>query len=140
MKKFFKNTFKFLFDTALIAIMLVSAQQVMYLPLGWAGFGYVAIFCVALIVWTFTQGQEFHKEDINTYVEMYQFTKSIFVYASSGEDEFTIIAPSEIISNPYMKFLTHNILWHSINNNYYRVSSIINNGNETEVTFTQIKD
>ena len=140
MKKFFKKTVKFLFDTALIAIMLVSAQQVMNLPLGWAGFGYVAIFGAVLTVWTITHGQEFHKEDINTYVEMYQFTKSIFVYASSGEDEFTIIAPNEIISNPYMKFLTHNILWHSINNNYYRVSSIINNGNETEVTFTQIKD
>ena len=140
MKKFFKKTLKFLFDTVLIAIMFVSAQHIMNLPLGLACFGYVAIFGVVLTVWTFTQSQEFHKEDINTYVEMYQFTKSIFVYASSGEDEFTIIAPNEIISNPYMKFLTHNILWHSINNYYYRVSSMTNNGNETEVTFTQIKD
>ena len=84
--------------------------------------------------------KEFHNEDINIYVEMYQFTKSIFVYASSGEDEFTIIAPNEIISNPYIKFVTHNILWHQINNNYYRVSSMVNNGTETEVTFTKIKD
>ena len=82
--------------------------------------------------------KEFHKEDINTYAEMYQFTKSIFVYASSGEDEFTVIAPNEIISNPYIKFITHNILWHHINNNYYQVSSLVNKGKETEVTFTII--
>ena len=140
MKKFFKKTLKFLFDTALIAIMLVSAQHAINLPIGWTGFGYILIFGAALTVYTYIKGKECHKEDINTYVEMYQFTKSIFVYASSGEDEFTIITPNKIISNPYMKFLTHNILWHSINNNYYRVSSITNNGNETEVTFTQIKD
>ena len=79
-------------------------------------------------------------EDTNTYVEIYTFTKSIFVYASSGEDEFTIIAPNEIIVNPYFKFVTHNILWHHINNNYYRVSSMVNNGTETEVKFTKIKD
>ena len=84
--------------------------------------------------------QEINNEDINTYVEMYQFTKSIFVYASSGEDEFTIIVPNEIISNPYIKFVTHNILWHNINNNYYQFSSMINQGKETEVTFTKIKD
>ena len=86
------------------------------------------------------EDKEFHKEDINTYVEMYQFTKSIFVYASCGEDEFTVIAPNEIISNPYIKFVTHNILWHNINNNYYQLSSMVNNGKETEVTFTKIKD
>ena len=140
MNKFFKKTVKFLFNTALMAIMLVSAQHAMNLPLGWACFGYIAIFSAALIVWTNTQSQEINKEDINTYVEMYQFTKSIFVDAYSGEDEFTIIAPNKIISNPYMKFITHNILWHSINNNYYRVSSMINHGTETEVTFTKIKD
>lgn len=140
MKKFFKKTVKWLFDTVLIAIMLISAQHAMNLPLGWACFVYGAIFCAALIVWTFKQGQEFYKEDINTYVEMYQFTKSIFVYASSGEDEFTVIAPNEIISNPYIKFVTHNILWHSINNNHYRFSSMTNHDKETEVTFTKIKD
>ena len=140
MKNFFKKTVKFLFDTALITIMLVSAQHAMNLPLGWACFGYGAIFCTALTVWTFKQSQEINKEDINTYVEMYRFTKSIFVDASSGEDEFTIIAPNKIISNPYIKVLTHNILWHSINNYYYRISSMINKGTETEVTFTQIKD
>ena len=139
-KKFFKKTVKFLFDTALIAIMLVSAQHAMNLPIGWACFGYGAIFCAALIVWTYKQGQEFHKEDINTYAEIYQFTKSIFVYADDGEDEFTIIAPNEIISNPYIKFLTHNILWHNINNNYYQFSSMINKGKETEFTFTKITD
>ena len=140
MKKFFKKTLKFLFDTALIFTIMVSAQHVMNLPLGWACFVYGAIFCAALIVWTYKQGQEFYKEDINTYAEMYQFTKSIFVYASWGEDEFTVIVPNEIISNPYIKFVTHNILWHQINNNYYRISSMINNGTETEVKFTQIKD
>lgn len=88
----------------------------------------------------FKQSQEFHNEDINTYAEIYKFTKSIFVYASSGEDEFTIIAPNEIILNPYIKFLTHNILWHNINNYYYRFSSMINKGKETEVTFTKITD
>ena len=35
MKKIFKKTVKWLFDTALIAIMLVSAQHAMNLPLGW---------------------------------------------------------------------------------------------------------
>ena len=54
MKKFFEKTIKFLFDTALIAIMLVSAQHAMNLPLGWACFGYVAIFGVVLTVWTNT--------------------------------------------------------------------------------------
>ena len=54
MKKFFKKTVKFLFDIVLIAIMLVSAQQVMNLPLGWACFGYVAIFGAVLTVWTNT--------------------------------------------------------------------------------------
>lgn len=140
MKKFFKKTVKWLFEFALICTMMVSAQHAMNLPLGWACFGYGAIFCAALTVWTYKQGQEFHKEDINTYAEIYQFTKSIFVYADDGEDEFTIIAPNEIISNPYIKFLTHNILWHNINNNYYRFSSMINKGKETEVTFTKITD
>lgn len=54
MKKFFNKTVKFLFDTVLIAIMFVSAQHIMNLPLGWACFGYVAIFGVTLTVWTNT--------------------------------------------------------------------------------------
>lgn len=54
MKKFFKKTVKFLFDIALIAIMFVSAQHAMNLPLGWACFGYVAIFGVTLTVFTNT--------------------------------------------------------------------------------------
>ena len=54
MKKIFKKTVKFLFDTALMCIMLVSAQHVMNLPLGWACFGYIAIFGAALTVWTNT--------------------------------------------------------------------------------------
>ena len=142
MKKFFKKTLNFLFEIILMCIMLVSAQHVMNLPFGWTCFMYIAIFGAALTVWTNTHQKydQYYKEDINTYAEIYAFTKSIFVYASSGEDEFTVIAPNEIISNPYMKFLTHNILWYHINNNYYRVSSMTNNGNETEVTFTQIKD
>lgn len=142
MKKFFKKTVKFLFDLALIAIMLVSAQQVMNLPLGWECAVYIVIFGAALTVWTNTHQkyEQYYKEDINTYTEIYKFTKSIFVYASSGEDEFTIIAPNKIIFNPYIKFLTHNILWHNINNNYYRFSSMINKGKETEVTFAKITD
>lgn len=54
MKKFFKKTLKFLFDIVLIAIMLTSAQHVMNLPIGWACFGYVAIFGATLTVWTNT--------------------------------------------------------------------------------------
>ena len=54
MKKFFKKTVKFLFDIVLIAIMLKSYQHVMNLPLGWACFGYVAIFGAVLTVWTNT--------------------------------------------------------------------------------------
>lgn len=54
MKKFFKKTVKFLFDLALICTMMVSAQHAMNLPLGCACFGYGAIFCAALTVWTNT--------------------------------------------------------------------------------------
>lgn len=54
MKKFFKKTLKFLFELALMCIMLVSAQHVMNLPLGWACFGYIVIFGAALTVWTNT--------------------------------------------------------------------------------------
>ena len=54
MKKFFKKTLKFLFEIVLMFIMLLSAQHVMNLPLGWAGFGYIVIFAAALEVWTDT--------------------------------------------------------------------------------------
>ena len=54
MKKFFKKTVKVLFEIVLMSIMLVSAQHVMNLPLGWAGFGYIVIFAAALTVWTNT--------------------------------------------------------------------------------------
>ena len=54
MKKFFKKTVKFLFDIVLIAIMMKSSQLVMNLPLGWACFGYIAIFGAVLTVWTNT--------------------------------------------------------------------------------------
>ena len=54
MKKFFKKTVKFLFDSVLIAIMMTSAQHGMNLPLGLAGIGYILIFGAALTVWTNT--------------------------------------------------------------------------------------
>lgn len=54
MKKIFKKTLKFLFEIVLMSIMLLSAQHVMNLPLGWAGFGYIVIFGAALTVWTNT--------------------------------------------------------------------------------------
>ena len=54
MKKFFKKTLKFLFEVVLMSIMVVSAQHVMNLPLGWACFVYILIFGAALTVWTNT--------------------------------------------------------------------------------------
>lgn len=54
MKKFFKKTLKFLFEILLMCIMLVSAQHVMNLPLGWTGFMYIVIFAAALEVWNDT--------------------------------------------------------------------------------------
>ena len=64
MKNFFEKTIKFLFYTALIAIMLVSAQHAMNLPLGWSCFGYVAIFGATLTVWTNTHQkyEQYYKE------------------------------------------------------------------------------
>ena len=58
MKKFFKKTVKFLFEILLMCIMLVSAQHVMNLPLGWACFGYIVIFGAALEVWTDTHNNK----------------------------------------------------------------------------------
>lgn len=54
MKNFFKKTVKVLFEIVLMTIMLVSAQHVMNLPLGWTGFMYIVIFAAALEVWTDT--------------------------------------------------------------------------------------
>ena len=54
MKKFFKKTLKFLFEIVLMLIMLVSAQHVMNLPLGWECIMYIIIFAAALEVWTDT--------------------------------------------------------------------------------------
>ena len=54
MKKIFKKTLKFLFEIVLMFIMLLSAQHVMNLPLGWTGFMYIVIFAAALEVWTDT--------------------------------------------------------------------------------------
>lgn len=54
MNKIFKKTLKFLFEVVLMSIMLVSAQHVMNLSLGWACFVYGTIFCAALTVWTNT--------------------------------------------------------------------------------------
>ena len=54
MKKIFKKTVKWLFDTALIAIMLVSAQDAMNLPIGWGCVVYIVIFATTLTVWTNT--------------------------------------------------------------------------------------
>ena len=54
MKNFFKKTLKFLFEIVLMFIMLLSAQHVMNLPLGWKCIMYIVIFCAALEVWTDT--------------------------------------------------------------------------------------
>ena len=54
MKNFFKKTLKVLFEIVLMSIMLLSAQHVMNLPLGWTGFMYIVIFAAALEVWTDT--------------------------------------------------------------------------------------
>jgi hypothetical protein len=62
MKEFFKKTFKFLIRLVLLAIMLTSAQHCMNLPFGWAGIGYLTIFCVALTVW----GLLYYNEGIKT--------------------------------------------------------------------------
>ena len=140
MKKFFKKTVKFLFDTALIAIMLVSAQHAMNLPLGWAGFVYGAIFCFALIVWTYKQGEEYYKEGIITGQEIQRTRDVMFIYADDGEDEFKITAPNEVIFSNRIQLLVQNIIESHDNHYRYKVTSMINHGEETEVTFTKIND
>ena len=53
MKKILKKIGKFLIEFVLFGTMLISAQHVMNLPLGWTGIGYLVIFCVALTAWNF---------------------------------------------------------------------------------------
>ena len=140
MKKIFKKTLKFLFDITLMAIMLVSAQHVMNLPLGWTSFGYVVIFGVVLTVYTYKQGEVYYKEGIKTGMEIQRVSDVIFVYADDGKDEFTIIAPNEVIFSPQIKFLMNNTIESHDNNYRYKMASMINHDTKTEVTFTKIKD
>ena len=140
MKKFFKKTLKFLFDIVLIAIMIASVKHAMNLPIGFAGIVYILIFGAALTVYTYIKGKVYYKEGIKTGMEIQRVSDVIFVYADDGEDEFTITAPNEVIFSPQIKFLINNTI-ESHNNNYrYNMASMINNGTETEVTFTKIKD
>ena len=140
MKKFFKKTLNVLFDLVLITIMLVSAQQFMNLPLGFGCVMCIVIFCATLEVWTYREGEVYYKEGIKTGMEIQRVSDVIFLYADDGEDEFTIIAENEVIFSPQIKFLINNTI-ESHNNNYrYNMASMINNGKETEVTFTKIKD
>ena len=140
MKKFFKKTIKFLFDTVLIGIMMVSAQHVMNLPLGWACFGYIAIFGVVLTVWTNRAGKEYYEEGVKTGIKICQTIDEIYDYADDGEDEFTITAENEVIFSPYVLFYTLNTILSPKNKYKYKRTSMINHGTETEVTFTKIKD
>lgn len=140
MKKFFKKTIKFLFDTVLIAIMLTSAQHVMNLPLGWTCFGYIAIFGAALTVFTNTHKkyEQYYKEGVKTGMEIQRISDVIFVYADDGEDKFTITAENEVIFSPQIKFLMKNTIESHDNHYRYKMASMINHGTETEVTFTKI--
>ena len=142
MKKFFKKTLKFLFEIVLMAIMLVSAQHVMNLPLGWTGFMYIVIFGAALTVWTniHQKYDQYYKEGIKTGMEIQRIINAIFVYADDGEDEFKITTENEVIFSPNIKFLMQNIIVSPENNYKYKVASMINHGEETEVTFTKITD
>ena len=143
MKKFFKKTVKFLFEIVLMSIMLLSAQHVMNLPLGWACFGYIVIFCAALEVWTNThhkydQYYKYYKEGIITGQEIQRIRDVMFIYADDGEDEFKITAPNEVIFSPRIQLLAQNIIESPDNHYRYKVASMINHGTETEVTFTKI--
>ena len=142
MKKFFKKTLKFLFDTVLIAIMLTSAQHVMNLPLGWSGFGYVAIFGAALAVWTniHQKYEQYYKEGIIIGQEIQRIRDVMFIYADDGEDEFKITARNEVIFSNRIQLLVQNIIESHDNHYRYKMASMINHGKETEVTFTKIKD
>lgn len=138
MKKFFKKTVKFLFDLVLMAIMLVSAQQVMNLPLGWKCIMCIVIFGAALTVYTYREGKEYYKEGVKTGMEIQRISDVIFVYADDGEDEFTITAENEVIFSPQIKFLMKNTIESHDNHYRYKMASMINKGNETEVTWTKI--
>ena len=140
MKKFFKKTQKVLFDLVLITIMLVSAQQVMNLPLGWGCVICIVIFGAALTVYTYIKGKEYYKEGMKTGIKICQTIDEIYDYADDGEDEFTITASNEVIFSPYIVFYTLNTILSPKNKYKYKVASMINNGTETEVTFTKIKD
>ena len=112
----------------------------MNLPLGWGCVMCIVIFGATLEVWTYREGEVYYKEGIKTGMEIQRVSDVIFVYADDGEDEFTITAPNEVIFSPQIKFLINNTI-ESHNNNYrYNMASMINNGTETEVTFTKIKD
>ena len=140
MKKFFKKTLKFLFDIVLIAIMMVSVKHAMNLPIGFAGIGCILIFGAALKVWTYREGKVYYKEGIKTGMEIQRVSDVIFVYADDGEDEFTIIAENEVIFSPQIKFLMNNTIESHDNNYRYNMASMINHGNETEVTWKKIND
>ena len=140
MKKFFKKTLKFLFDIVLIAIMMTSVNHAMDLPIGFACIGYILISGAALEIWTYRKGEVYYKEGIKTGMEIQRVSDVIFVYADDGEDEFTIIAPNEVIFSPQIKFLMNNTIESHDNNYRYNMGSMINHGTETEVTFTKIKD
>ena len=140
MKKFFKKTLKFLFDLALMGTMMVSVQHAMNLPIGWACFGYIVIFGAALTVYTYREGKKYYDEGIETGIKVCLTSAKIYNYAANGEDEFTITAPNEVIFNTDIKFLMKNIVVSPVNDYKYKVTSMINHGTETEVTFTKIKD
>ena len=140
MKKFFKKTVKFLFDIALITIMIASVKHAVNLPIGFVGIGYILIFVAALTVYTYIKGKEYYKEGVKTGMEIQRVSDVIFVYADDGEDEFTIIAENEVIFSTQIKFLMNNTIESHDNNYRYNMASMINHGNETEVTFTKIKD
>ena len=140
MKKFFKKTLNFLFDIVLITIMLVNAQQVMNLPLGLGCVMCIVIFCATLEVWTYREGEVYYKEGMKTGIKICQTIDEIYDYADDGEDEFTITASSEVIFSPQIKFLMNNTIESHDNNYRYKMASMLNHGEETEVTFTKIKD
>ena len=140
MKKFFKKTLKVLFYLVLITIMLVSAQQVMNLPLGWVCVMCIVIFGATLTVWTYIEGKEYYKEGMKTGIKICQTIDEIYDYADDGEDEFIITVSNEVIFSPYVVFYTLNTILSPKNKYKYKVASMINHGKETEVTFTKIKN
>ena len=140
MKKFFKKTVNWLFDLALIAIMMASVKHAVNLPIGFVGIGYILIFGAALKVWTYREGKVYYEEGIKTGIKICQTIDEIYDYADDGEDEFKITTENEVIFSPNIKFLMQNIIVSPENNYKYKVASMINHGNETEVTSTKIKD